>query len=414
MSSKNSTSRQRKWQFSPNLTRRQFLRQTAAASAFAALPSFGAEPAAFQRKIKLGVVGCGGRGSWIANHFKAHGGYEMVAVADYFPEVANSCGETLGVDSARRFSTLSGYKRLLESGVEAVALITPPYFFATHTAAAVDAGMHVYMAKPVAADVPGALAVESAAKAATAKQLCFFVDYQMPTDPGNQEVFKRIHSPGFGRIAQVQSYGITNGFPDPPKTSNLESRLQHLIWVNDIAIGCDYLGNYDIHAIDAALWAIGERPTAAMGSSFIRRPDPHGDSHDVCSVIYEYNNGVVHNHFGEALGNQTTGELSCRVHGLNGNALLNYWGKATLRTGDEAFSQDVENLYDAGVVRNISTFYQQVTERRHQNETVRRAVDGVLACVLGREAAARHGRLTMDELIRENKKLDVDLTGLKT
>ncbi|MGO8696451.1 MAG: Gfo/Idh/MocA family protein [Limisphaerales bacterium] len=403
------------------VSRRRFLHKTAAATAaitaLGTWPSSGAEPvqpAEFKRKIKLGVIGCGGRGSWIANHFKAHGGYEMVSVGDYFPEAAKACGDALGVDSARQFSTLSAYQRVFESGVEAVALETPPYFFQTHAPAAVAAGLHVYMAKPVAADVPGALAIDKAAQAATAKQLCFFVDYQMPTDPGNQEVVKRIHAPGFGKIVHLQTYGVGGGFTDPPKTANLESRLQHLIWVNDIAMGCDYLGNYDIHAIDAALWAIGQRPVAAMGSSSVCRPDPHGDSHDVCSVVFEYENGVIHNHFGQALGNQATGELSCRIHGLTGNALLNYWAKATFRSADDAFSQDVPNLYDAGVVRNISTFYHLVTERLFQNDTVRRSVDGVLACVLGREAAARHGRLTMDELIRENTKLEVDLTGLKT
>lgn len=417
MSSHKSPIRPLHSRYSP-VNRRRFIAKTAAAAAAAAAlgpwPSSAAEPAEFKRKIKLGVVGCGGRGSWIANHFKAHGGYEMSAVADYFPQAANACGDALGVAPDRRYSTLSGYKRLLESGVEAVALETPPYFFQFHAPAAVEAGLHVYMAKPVAADVPGALAIAAAAKSATAKELCFFVDYQMPTDPGNQEVVKRIRAPGFGRIVQVQTFGIGSGFSDPPKTANLESRLQHLIWVNDIAMGCDYLGNYDIHAIDAALWAIDQRPVAAMGSSSVCRPDPHGDSHDVCSLVFEYDNGVVHNHFGQALSNKVTGELSCHINGLTGNAFLSYWAKATLRSADDAFSQDVPNLYDAGVVRNIDTFYRQVTQHQFQNDTVERSVDGVLACVLGREAAARHTRLTMDDLLRENKKLELDLTGLKT
>ena len=125
------------------------------------------------RKIKLGVIGNGGRGDWIARLFQQHGGYEMHAVADYFPEVADKCGEALGVDKARRFSTLSGYKRLIESGVEAVALETPPYFFPEHACAAVDAGLHVYMAKPVAVDVPGALQILAASKRATEKQHSF-------------------------------------------------------------------------------------------------------------------------------------------------------------------------------------------------------------------------------------------------
>jgi predicted dehydrogenase len=403
---------------SPILTRRNFLGKiagaTAALSALGAWPALGAEPEKFKRKIKLGLVGCGGRGSWIANYFKAHGGYDIMAVADYFPEAANRCGSALGVDAARRYSTLSGYKRLLESGVEAVALETPPCFFSEHAAAAVAAGMHVYMAKPIAVDVPGALSIENTARAAAARQLCFFVDYQMPTDPANQDVAGRIHAPAFGRIEQVQTYGVGPGFPDPVKESTIESRLQHLVWVNDIEIGCDYIGNYDIHAIDAALWVIGERPVVAMGGSRICRPNPHGNSHDVCSVIYEYANGVVHNHFGQALSKLARNELSCRVSGANGNALLNYWGAATLRTSDEPVNKDVENLYEAGVIRNVAGFYQEVTGTRPRSDTARRAVDGVLACILGREAGARHGRLTMNELIRENKKLELDMAGLKS
>ena len=71
------------------------------------------------------------------------------------------------------------------------------------------------------------------------------------------------------------------------------------------------------------------------------------------------------------------------------------------------------DLYPAGAKRNIATFYENVTAGRFENPTVRRAVDGCLTCILGREAAARHGRLTMDELLKENKRVEVDLSGLK-
>lgn len=376
-------------------------------------PVASSEP--FKRKIKLGVVGNGGRGSWIAQLFKAHGGYEMHAVADYFSEVADQCGESLGVNKSRRFSTLSGFKRLLESGVEAVALELPPYFFPEYALTAVAAGLHVYMAKPVAADVPGALKILAAAKQATARQRCFMVDYQMSTDPVNIEIRQRIYKPSFGKISQIQTTGIGDGgFNDPPKTANLESRLQHLIWVNDIAMGCDYIGNYDIHGIDAALWVTGQRPVAAAGNSRVCRPDPHGDSHDVCSVVFEYADGLVHNHFGQSLKSQLNGELSCRVYSPVGNALINYWGKSQLHSADDALAGTVENLYEAGAVRNIATFYKNVTEGHFENDTVQRSVDGALTCILGREAAARRVRLTMDELLKENKKLEVDLTGLKT
>ena len=119
-------------------------------------------PPPAQRKIKVGLVGCGGRGSWIAGLFKQHGGYEFVAAADYFQDRAEKTGTSLGVDKSKCFSGLSAYKRLIESGVEAVILETPPYFFPEHAAAAVEAGLHVYMAKPVAVDVPGAVKIGGA------------------------------------------------------------------------------------------------------------------------------------------------------------------------------------------------------------------------------------------------------------
>ena len=98
---------------------------------------------------------------------------------------ADKCGDALGVDKSRRFSGLSGYKKVIESGVEAIAVETPPYFIPEIAAAGVEAGLHVYMAKPVAVDVPGCLRIGAAGKQATEKQRVFLVDYQIPTDPNN-------------------------------------------------------------------------------------------------------------------------------------------------------------------------------------------------------------------------------------
>jgi predicted dehydrogenase len=403
-----------------SLSRRDFVRGTMAALSLpllatgAAAAEEPAVPPTFTRKIKLGVIGNGGRGAWIAKLFQKHGGYEMHAVADYFQDVADRCGDELGVDKARRFSTLSGYKRLIESGVEAVALETPPYFLPEHARAAVEAGLHVYMAKPVAVDTWGCFAIEAAAKLATRKQRCFLVDYQMPTDPANIEVVKRIREPGFGKIMHVATNAIYLGFPDPPKTATIESRLMKLIWVNDIALGGDYVVNFDIHAVDAVIWALGQRPVAASGAASIGRKEPHGDARDVCSAVFEYADGLVHNHFGQNLANQTTGETNCRIYGQTGRALLNYSGEANYRIFDDAYRGNVDNLYEAGAVRNIAAFYQNVTQGRCENETAARAVDGALACILAREAAARHTRLTMEQLLREKQRLQADLKGLKT
>lgn len=399
------------------LSRRQLLKVAGAAGIYAGAGNVlgqESDKAKFTRKIKLGVIGCGGRGSWIANLFKEHGGYQMHAVADYFQHVADKCGDAVGVESGRRFSGLSGYKKLIDSGVEAVALETPPYFFPEHAAAAVEAGLHVYMAKPVAVDVPGSMTILDAGKRSTKNKRVFLVDYQIPTDPINIQVAKAIHDGLIGPIAHVATFGISRGFPDPPRTENIESRLQSLIWVNDIALGCDNIGNFDIHALDAALWAIGQRPVEASGSSRICRADPHGDGRDVCSVVYKYPGGIVHNHFGQALKNNTDGRISCHVYGQTANALIDYFSKSYVRGGEGHCAGEVKDLYAAGAERNIAAFYDNIIKGCFSNDTLQRSVDGVLAAILGREAAARGTVLTMDELIKENKRLEVDLSGLKS
>ena len=400
------------------LSRRGFMKTTslvAGASVFGFLPaSAGGEKVPVRkRKIKLGLVGCGGRGSWIAKLFQQHGGYEFHAVADYFQTAADQCGDDLGVDRSRRFSALSGCKRLIESGAEAVVLEAVPYFYPEHAQAAVTAGLHVYMAKPVAVDVPGCLAIQAAAQMATRNKLAFLVDYQMGTDPANIEVRRRILAEGLGRISQVSTIGISHGHPDPPFKETIADRLRELIWTNDIALGCDYIGNFGIHSIDAALWVLGRRPVVATGVSQICRDNPHGDSHDVCSVIYEYADGLVHNHFNQALNNQTQEPLTCTIYGQKGFGTLTYSGKAEFRSFDDAFRKDVVSLYAAGASRNIDVFYRSVTEGYFENDTVPRAVNGALTCILGREAASRRVRLTMDQLLHENKRLEVNLKGLK-
>jgi predicted dehydrogenase len=199
-----------------------------------------------------------------------------------------------------------------------------------------------------------------------------------------------------------------------PFEKTIENRLQGSTWVNDIAMGCDFIGKFDIHAIDAALWVLGRRPVAAVGASQIARPDPHGDSHDVCSVIYEYADGLVRNHFGQALPNQQPSVLNCTIHGQKGFGTLEYWRKAEFRSDEDAYRADVANLYEAGAARNTDTFYRNITEGNFAHDTVPRAVDSALTCILGREAAAQGTRLTMEQILAENKNLEVNLAGLKT
>jgi len=165
------------------VTRRGFVQQAGALASFSVATSGIAFGSAANTKIKAGVVGLGGRGKMIAGMVRDHGGYELTAVADYFPQVARDAGEGFDIPESHQFSGLSGYKRLLDSGVEAVFLETPPYCFPEHAKAAVAAGSHVFMAKPVACDVPGCKAIADAGKQATNAKKVFLVDFQTRTDP---------------------------------------------------------------------------------------------------------------------------------------------------------------------------------------------------------------------------------------
>ena len=407
------------------IPRRTFLQQTTAAgialsSAAAVQAEAGPVSAKIDRKLKVGLVGCGGRGSWIAGLFKQHGGYEFVAAADYFPERAEKTGASLGAAKAKCFSGLSAYQRLIESGVEAVILETPPYFFPAHAAAAVEAGLHVYMAKPVAVDVPGALRIGALGKVAAEKKRVFLVDYQMPTEPLNIEVRKRLREGGLGDLQMVFSVGNSGGggFPDPPLGHSVESRLTSLIWVSDDALGCGYIGNFDIHSIDAVIWALDRRPVSAYGRGARCRKDPHGDSLDSYFVTYAFADGLTWNHH-SAIGPThdwlKQGSLEASIQGNQAAARLAYWRNAYVRGCPKHFGGGVvTDLYAAGAKRNITAFYEKVLAGNFGNETARRSVDCTLTCILGREASRRDELLTMDELIKENKRLEVDLSGLKS
>ena len=241
------------------------------------------------------------------------------------------------------------------------------------------------------------------------------VDYQLPTDPANIRIAKLIRDGGLGKIAKLITVGINGGRPDPVWSDTIENRLEKGTWNNTISIGGDFVVSYDIHAIDAAVWLLGERPISAMGFSRICRPNPNGDSHDASSIIFEYADGIIHEHSGLSLPTGMHDELSCSIHGQTGRGVLNYMDKARFQPrGKKAVVLDVADLYKAGAVRNIGAFYDNVMNEKYDNPTVRRAVDGCLTCILGRDSAIRRSRLTMDELLKANKRVETNLSGLKS
>lgn len=400
------------------VSRRDFLATGAALLPVAALSTRAAEtnavpvkPPEITRKIKLGLIGCGGRGTWLAGLFLQHGGYVLHAVADYFPERVEKAGTQFGVDVARRFSGLQAYQRLLASGVEAVVVVNVPRFHPEHGRAAIEAGCHVYAAKPVAVDAPGALKVRAAGEEATRRNLCYLVDYQMGTDPINIEVVKRIHAGGLGRLAHIDSMGFAVPWSEPP-VKTAEDRLRW--WTSTVALSGDVITELSIHTINAVLWVVGGRPVNAIGRSRICRPQPRADFREIYLATYEFEDGLLWTHRCQSLSNELEWALKLDAYGDQATALVSYRGKSYLRGGPQHYGGGtVESLYDRGAIRNIATFHENIVQGRFENATARQSSDDALTAALGREACTRGGRVTMDELIRENRELPFDMTGLK-
>ena len=189
---------------SPDITRRKFLAGSgAAALGFTVLKPDLIRGAEANSKVNIGVIGCGGRGAWIAGLFAKNGNYNVVALADYFQDRVDAAGQKLNVPAGNRFTGLSGYKRLLGQKLDAVAIISPPYFHPEQAAAAVAAGKHVYCAKPIAVDVPGCASIAESARTATGKKQVFFIDFQTRAMPAYQEVVSRIHKGELGKLVTV-------------------------------------------------------------------------------------------------------------------------------------------------------------------------------------------------------------------
>ena len=399
---------------SNHFSRRRLLAHSAAVAAFSIVEPSVIRGSQANSRIEVGLVGLGGRGGLIAQIMTDnHKGYHLTALADYFEQVARAAGERFGVPKNQCFSGLSGYQGVVVGKLDAILLETPPCFFPEHASAAVEAGLHVYMAKPVAVDVPGSLVIGELGKKATAKKQVFFIDFQVPTDPFNIETVKRYREGLIGETGMLSSFYTDEAFPDPPKTKTVESRLRNLIWVNDIDLGGGFLVNAGIHAVDAALWLAGRPPIHAMGLSRIVREDPHGDTADVYSITYGFDNGLIQNHRGEHLKNTHGFTCNCIAYEQHGFAEIGYQGKAWLRGNKGGYrGGEVEDLYVQGIARNLERFEKDIRQQRYDNPTVETSVNSTLATILGREAGKRNARVTWDEMMAEKHRIEPDLSGL--
>ncbi len=394
--------------------RRRFLSTAAASAAGISIMSvktaFGTQA---NSRVKVGCMGLGGRGTMIANMFHEHEGFEVAALCDYFPEVGLAQAAKMGLPESRVFSGLKGYQRVLDSGVDALVLKTPPYCFPDHATTAVEAGAHVYMAKPIATDVPGTLRIKAAGEKATQKGQVFLVDFQLRVDPYLQECIKRIRNGAMGDIRFMRVVYDDEGRNDPPMTDCLADRFRGLVWTMNTCLSGGRLVVAGIHAVDAMLWIAGELPTSCMGRAITCREEPHGDSPDAYSLSYEFPSGLVANYSGDQFRNYHAFNCGCDVFGWNSYMETRYGASTWMRGSDWRYEGgEKKDLYQFGARTNIDTFHKNITGSIHDNPTVAPSVNANLAAILGREAGRREAAVTWDEIIEENQALEPDVSGL--
>jgi predicted dehydrogenase len=234
----------------------------------------------------------------------------------------------------------------------------------------------------------------------------------MWTDPINIEVVKRIHEGGLGKLCHVDSVGFAVPWGDPVlKTA--EERLRR--WPPTTALSGDVINELSVHSINAVLWVVGKRPANAIGRTRVCRASRNTDFREVYLVTYEFDDGLLWTHRVHTIRNELEWTLKLDAYGEKATALVSYRGKSYLRGGPKHYGGgEVVSLYDQGAIRNIATFYDNIVQGRFENRSAQQAGDDVLTAVLGREACARRCHLTMDELIKENKKLVFDTSELKS
>jgi myo-inositol 2-dehydrogenase/D-chiro-inositol 1-dehydrogenase len=399
------------------LTRRRFLADTTvAALTFSVLQPELVRGSNGNSKVDLGIIGCGGRGGWIANLFQKHGGYNVVALADYFPDRVDGVGTKAGVPQARRFTGLSGYRRLLEQKLDAVAIESPPFFHPAQAADAVAAGKHVYLAKPVAVDVPGCKSIEESAAKATTNRLCFLVDFQTRANDLFIEALRRVHSGAIGRFVFGEAtYHAEDPFEDKVqyvRAGDPEGLLRG--WGLSRELSGDIITEQNIHAIDVASWIMGGPPVSAYGTGGRKFRDV-GTCWDTFSVTFRYpdNVGVAFSsrQF-NGFGTRPEG-IKNRMFGTEGVLETEYGGQVLVRGKQFYNGGKTPTIYEQGAVANIAAFHDAIQKQDYKNATVPESVRSNLVTILGRTAAYEGRVVTWDELLRSDERLMADLNGLK-
>jgi myo-inositol 2-dehydrogenase/D-chiro-inositol 1-dehydrogenase len=410
--------------------RREFVGAAAAAATITILkPSvvFGTQA---NSAIRLGLLGCGGRGRNVMGSFLENTSGVLTAIGDMFQdnldagrkeldEVSAKFGKP-AVDPKHLFRGPKAYEQLFTSkDVDALYIASPPYFHPDHLEAAIASGKHIYLEKPVAVDVPGAKKVMALGERAKGK-VSLAVGFQIRYASPYVELAKRIHE---GQIGQPVS-GLIHYFasainrPDWPSASPAERRLRN--WVHDKALSGDIIVEQNIHVIDVTNWLLKGHPVKAVGSHGRAGRTDKGDCSSHYNCVYTYP-GDVHIGFASTQFGKSAWGVGMQYYGTKGCAEARYdapvrisgetnWEFPGLKKPEStdqaaAVTGTFHGALDDADANKQKAFIASITSGNLLNEATSGA-ESALAAMLGRMAASTGEEATWEKLMKSKEVWD--------
>jgi len=423
-------------EISASTSRREFLRASSAVTAGLVAAPFvltgrGAELSPGDT-IKVGLVGCGGRGNGAAKQaLNADKNVQLVAMADVFENQLKNAlstlkrdmevGEKVKVEEAKCFVGLDGYQKVIDSGVDLVILATPPGFRPEHLKAAVAAGKHVFCEKPMATDAPGVRSILASVEEAKKKNLALVAGFCWRYDTARREFFKRLHDGAIGDVrAAYHTYYTGPVKPMRPPSerregvTDIEWQLRN--WYNFTWLSGDGYTEQAVHSVDKLAWTMKDVPPlkcTAIGGR--QTPNHEGNIYDHIEVNYEYANGVrgfvVHrqipNCHGEnrdyLIGSKGNGNIGGRRSAVE---LVDAAGEIQWRSG--AAPKDMYQV-------EHDELFASIRDGKPINDGVRMAhstlmgIMGRMAAYTGQEITWEQAMNSQERLVPENPSWDMPL-----
>ena len=402
-------------------SRRDFIRTGSAAAAAMTLtfPHI-LRGATDSRKLKIGLVGCGGRGTGaLAQALGADSNSEVTALADLFSTQIDITLQAIGTKpefsdkikapESQRFVGLDAYAKMMASDVDVVLLATPPAFRPQQLAAAVAAGKHVFCEKPMATDAPGVRSVLESARTAKEKNLSIVAGFNVRYDTTHQEFMKSVHDGKMGDVMSLRDHRL--GTPvkpmSPPESrpkemGDVEWQLRN--WYNFFWLSGDGLVEQAVHHVDRIMWVMQDAPPLeCIANGGRNSPNHEGNIYDHIDALWQWENGTQ----ASMMQRQVLGcdpNTTLTVHGTKGRAAIDLLrgivqldGKRTRSTYSLGPSYDNEHIHLFNAIRAGEAV----------NDGVRMA-HSTLAAIMARMAAYTGKRITWDMAMNSQEKLVPD------